>query len=105
MQFADRVWNGDIASPRFFNYFSGAGMYGWYNRIYDPKGKVKSKGYAPLALSNKGPEYFGLGRYSQRVRSIAAAYMKANRGSLTVTKSSDPDRILYVLQVLPEFVE
>jgi hypothetical protein len=105
MQFADRVWNGDIKNPRFFNYFSGDGMYGWYNRTFDAKGKVKSKGWAPLALSNKGPLYFGLGRYSPRVRNIAAAYRKANRNSLRAHAGSKADRVLYLLEMLPSFVE
>jgi hypothetical protein len=105
MQFADRVWNGSIKTPRFFNYFSGDGMYGWYNRTFDARGKVKSRGWAPLDLSNKGPLYFQLGRYSPRVRNISAAYRKANRGSLQVSKSSDAERVLYVLEVLPNFVE
>lgn len=105
MQFADRVWNGDIKNPRFFNYFSGAGMYGWYNRTFDKRGKVKSKGWAPLELSNKGPLYFGLGRYSSRISKIAAAYREANKNSLSASPGTNIERLLYLLEVLPGFVE
>jgi hypothetical protein len=104
-QFADRVWNGDIENPRFFSYFSGAGMYGWYNRTFDARGKVTSKGWAPLSLSNKAPQYFHLGRYSPRVRRIAAAYYAANRAKLRAGDPADMDRVLYVLAALPGFVE
>ncbi len=105
MQFADRVWNGDIKNPQFFNYFSGTGMYGWYNRTFDSDGKQRSRGWAPLSLSNKAPAYFPLGRYSTRVQRLGQEYLTANRNSLRITAKSDMDRVLYVLASLPGFVE
>jgi hypothetical protein len=103
-QFAEQVWNGDLSNPRFYNYFSGQGMRGWYNRTFDSRGRVKSKGWAPLALSNKAPLYFQLGRYDSQVTEVAQAYYKANLSKLRPATRSDPERLLYILMALPGFV-
>jgi hypothetical protein len=103
-QFSDRVFNGDFANPRFYNYFSGEGMRGWYNRTFDKSGKVKSKGWAPLALSNKGPLYLGLARYDSTIARISEAYVRANADKLSATADSSDERLFYVLAVLPGLI-
>jgi hypothetical protein len=103
-QFAGEVFNGDYDQPRFYSYFSGAGMRGWYNRSFDKHGRVRSNGWAPLALSNKGPLYFSLARYNREIARISAAYLTANPEKLTATSESSDERVFYVLAVLPGLI-
>lgn len=52
-QLLTKVWNGDITTPLFTNYWSGA--YGWYRVAYDNGTGRCFQGYKPSGLSDSFP--------------------------------------------------